>query len=673
MTIIKKLDIYVLKKFLLIFFGSFFIVLFIFMMQFTWRWVDDLIGKGLTLDILGEFYYYMSLTLVSTSLPLSILLASLITFGNLGEKLELLAMKAAGISLLRIMAPIMVLVIGLSVLSFHFQNDMSPNAQLKLRTLLFSIKQSSPATEIPEGEFYNGITNFNLFVEKKNAETGMLYGLMVYKTDQGFDQAQIVVADSGRMEMSTDKMHLLLDIWDGEQFENWQSGSVPNMGNMQNPYDRESFRYKRFIIDFDSNFEKMDEEQLRGMASAKGLTQLQQSVDSMELQLDSVGRAYYAQTRERFFRKPKLKKNEEAALAVMLADHKAKAEAKKGTKAKTEEIDFDKLVDSMPPARRNTVMQTARANTQSLGAELEWKSIVTSDGDKFIRKHLIQWHTNFTLSLSCLFFFFIGAPLGAIIRKGGLGMPAVVSVIIFIIYYIINSWSSKMAKDGNIDVVIGMWLSSAILAPMGAFLTYKANNDSVVFNAESYANFFRRLMGLRTHRHLSVKEVIIETPDYLRLVPELESLREDCKRYAEVKKLWKAPSYIRIFFRSKPDHNAEVLEQRMEDAISELENARDAKIIQNLNELPIIYVHAHTTPFENKRLNRMVGVLFPVGLILYFRLWRFRLRMHRDMMQIYKTLGDLIPRVREAGMKAQRQKSEPQLEENKEDKYTPQA
>lgn len=198
-----------------------------------------------------------------------------------------------------------------------------------------------------------------------------------------------------------------------------------------------------------------------------------------------------------------------------------------------------------------------------------------------------------------------------------------------------------------------MWLSSVILAPMGAFLTYKANNDSVVFNAESYINALQRLFGLRSKRHLMLKEVVIDTPDYTSLVGKLEALRDDCKRYAEVKKLWKAPSYIRIFFRSKPDHRAEELDERMEAIISELENARDAKIIQKLNELPIIYVHAHTTPFENQRLNRLVGTLFPIGLVLYARLWRFRIRMHRDMRQIHKTAGDLIPMIRQIVAKQQ--------------------
>ena len=487
--LIKRLDVFVLKKFLMIFFGSFFITLFVFMMQFTWRYVDELIGKGLTLDVLVEFFWYMGLTLVALSLPLAILLASLISFGNMGEQLELLAIKAAGVPLLRIMAPVLVLVLGLSVTSFYFQNKTSPEAQLKLKALLLSMKQTSPALEIPEGVFYNGVPGFSIFVERKDIATGKLYNLMIYKTDQGFDRAQIVVADSGRMEVTTDRLHLVLDIWDGEQFENLQQKDMQAMGTRNQPYDRETFRYKRFIIDFDTNFEKLDEEQLRDMASAKNLTELQASVDSTNAQLDSMGRTYFNDAKVRFFPESRLKYGQ-----------------------RKERLAFDSIMAHLPSDVRNRAIETARANVSSLAAEVEWKGIVVGDGERFVRRHEIAWHEKFTLSLACLLFFFIGAPLGAIIRKGGLGMPAVISVIIFIIYYIINTSGMKMARDGSWNMIYGMWVSTGILLPIGIFLTYKANSDSVVFNMEAYMAALKRLLGVRSSRHIFRKEVIIEDP-----------------------------------------------------------------------------------------------------------------------------------------------------------------
>ena len=276
MRIIKRLDLYLLKKFLLVFAGAFFICLFVFMMQFTWRYVDELIGKGLSVDILAQFFWYMGITLVPQALPLGLLLASLITFGNLGETFELLAMKAAGIPLFRIMRPLMLVALLMTGVSFYFQNFTSPQAQKSLRTLLISMKQQSPAVEIPEGVFYNGVPNINLFVQEKKAETGMLYQLSIYKTDQGFDRAQIVLADSGKMVMTNDKLHLVLHLWNGEQCENLQkTGGTQMMANdAHQPFDRETFRYKQFIIDFDANFNMLDKDLLSNMPAAKSMRQI---------------------------------------------------------------------------------------------------------------------------------------------------------------------------------------------------------------------------------------------------------------------------------------------------------------------------------------------------------------------------------------------------------------
>ena len=649
MTILKKLDRFILKKFLWVFFGSFFITLFVFMMQFTWRYVDELIGKGLTVDVLAEFFWYMGLSLVPTSLPLAILLASLISFGNMGEQLELLAMKAAGVPLIRIMRPILILVLGLTGISFYFQNKTAPEAQLKLRTLLLSMKQTSPALEIPEGVFYNGVPNLSLFVEHKEVSTGMLYNLMVYKTDEGFDKAQIVVADSGRMEVTKDRMHLVLDIWNGEQFENLQSNM--NMLSSANgtPYDRETFQYKRFIIDFDSNFEKMDEEQLRGMATAKNLTQLRHDIDSMETQLDSVGKAYYKDSQERYFRHPKLPPAEQNMIKTAM---------------KSRGLNFDSILAHSTPEKIQSARQMAQANAAAFAADLEWRSAVTDDGDHFIRTHWIEWHRKFTLSLACLFFFFVGAPLGAIIRKGGLGLPTVVSVIIFIFYYIIDTSSMKMARDGSLNMISGMWLSSIVLAPLGFYLTYKANKDSVVFNWETYQTIIMRFFGWRSPRHLFRKEVIINTPNYELLSVEIPQLREYCRSYKERKHLQLAPNYVRAFFRTQEDRHAEHISEELEKIVDELSNTRNTHILNALNMLPVIYVHAHTSPFENRRLNFTVGILFPIGILMWLRIWRFRLRLNHDMTRIDEVLGQLEPLVREQS-RIEKEKAFYTLEPNK--------
>ncbi len=626
-----------LGNFLLIFSGSFFITLFVLMMQFTWRYVDEIVGKGITMDILGQFYWYMAITMVPMALPLAVLLASLISFGNMGERLELLAMKAAGVSLLRIMRPLAVLVIGLAGISFYFQNRAALDAQKNLTSLLWSLRETSPALEIPEGVFYGKINNFSLYVERKDVATGKLYNVMIYKTDQGFDKAQIVVADSGRLEVTNDKEHLIFDIWNGEQFENLQVGGAQAALNTKGvPYDRETFQYKRFIIDFNSNFEKQDAEQWSGSAITKNLKQLSASIDSMNTALDSIGLANYKQGKQTAYYCPPLRPQHAAALKQM----------SKGAK-----LDFDTIMARMSADKRVQTIRAAAASAAAYASELEWKSLTTEEGDKSVRSHRIQWHQKFTMSIACIFFFFIGAPLGAIIRKGGLGMPTIIAVILFIFYYIINTSGMKMARDGAWNMIFGMWISTVVLTPLGCFLTYKANNDSVVFNADVYAALFKRLLGLRSKRNITRKEVIIETPDYAALLDQIADLEQICKAYAAHKRLYAAPSYIRAFFKSRPDHAAEDIQQRVEQLVEELSNSDRREILYRLNQLPLIYARAHTSPFENKRLNVLCGALLPVGFIMWLRIWRFRLRLHKDMKQITAVCSELSPLVAKAAGK----------------------
>lgn len=627
---IKILDKYILGKFLLIFVGAFFICLFVFMMQFTWRYVDELIGKGLSLEILAQFFWYMGQTLVPQALPLAVLLASLITFGNMGESLELLAMKAAGVSLVRVMRPMALFALIVTGMSFYFQNSISPQAQINLRTLLISMRQQSPAVEIPEGVFYNGVPNINLYVEQKNAETGMLYQTIIYKTDQGFERAQIVLADSARMEMTSDKMHLKLDLWNGEQFEALQSATGAQMmqSGVQQPYDRETFQYKQLLIDFDSNFSLMDKDMLAGMPSAKNMRQIEQSVDSMEHGLDSIGKQYYQEATRSYVRRPVLSKKDSVSLYKQLKQGKLL-------------VDFDKMIAATPSHKVEEARQTARSQVQSMKSDLEWKSMVTHDGDHNIRRHWVEWHQKMTLSLACIIFFFVGAPLGAIIRKGGLGMPTVISVIIFIFWYIINTSGMKLARDGNTNMVLGMWISTVVIAPFGIFISYKANRDSVVFNTDAYLNLLRRLLGIRTKRHIQRKEVIIEDPRLEVLPNMINRLREACREYNRSKQLLRLPNYIDVFFRYRPDTQVEEINAQLEAIVEELSNSKDPKVLGVLGEFPILYTSAHTTPLHSPRANAIAGIILPLGLVLWFRIWRFRLRLLRDLRIIVRTCDRL--------------------------------
>lgn len=623
---LKRIDRFILAQFLQLFVGAFFICLFVFMMQFTWRYVNDLVGKGLTLDILAQFFWYMGITLVPTSLPLAVLLASLITFGNMGEKLELLSMKAAGLPLVRIMLPILLVVVPLSGVSFYFQNTAGPSAFKSLRALLISIKISQPAVEIPEGVFYSGVPNVNLFVERKNAETGMLYQTIIYKTDQGFERAQIVLADSARLEMTADKMHLRLSLWSGEQFQNLKSNNMSMFKGESAPYDRETFGYKVLLIDFDSNFNKLEEDQIGSQPQAKSMHQIVSDVDSMNLSLDSAALAFF---KERLY----------AQSYGGTMTRKDSLAVERAFKRKP--IGLDQMMTRLPKERVLQAKQQAVTQLEMLASEFDWRTEMVEDQEYFVRRHWVEWHTKITLSLACLLFFFIGAPLGAIIRKGGLGLPTIISVGIFIFYYIINVSGMKMAREGDINMWLGMWASSFILAPAGVYLTFMANRDSVVFNWEAYVQFWRRLLGLRTRRNLSRKEVILHAPDYVAALEQLSDIRQQAETYGNSKRLWLAPSYFRLFFRTRPDTHMERLSVQIEQCVEDLANSRSSYVIKHLNNLPLIYAHAHATPFQRRRYNWVVGLLFPIGLLVWIRCWRFRLRLLRDLRQVSKCCNSL--------------------------------
>ena len=297
---IKRLDIFIVKSFATLFIGTFFICLFIFMMQFLWRYVDELVGKGLEMSVMAQFFFYSALSLVPVSLPLAVLLASLITFGNFGERYELLAMKAAGISLIKIMRPLMVFVCFLVGISFYFQNVIAPIAQAKLGTLLISMKQKSPEVDIPEGVFYAEIPGYNLKVGHKDRKTGVLYDVLIYNLADGFENTRVIYADSGRLEMTSDKQHLYLHLYSGELFENLKS---QNMSSQNVPYRRETFKEKHSIIQFDSDFNMADASIMSNQSSAKDMKMLQASIDSMVVLGDSIGRQYYQEASSGVYRK----------------------------------------------------------------------------------------------------------------------------------------------------------------------------------------------------------------------------------------------------------------------------------------------------------------------------------------------------------------------------------
>ena len=625
---IKKLDIFIVKQFALLFVGTFFICQFVLMMQFLWRYVDDLIGKGLTLDVMAQFFWYMGLMLMPQAFPLAILLSSLITFGNLGESSELTAIKAAGISLMQTFRSLIVIAVLMTFVSFYFQNVVGPQANQSFYQLLLSMKQKSPELEIPEGRFYDGIPGSNIYVQKKDMKTGMLYGIMIYRMTGSYEDAAIILADSGMMQSTAEKKHLLLSLYSGEWFENMRSQDLANSAAV--PYRRETFSTKRIVLDFDGEFNLADVNDIAGDARAKSLGKILHDLDSIKEFNDSVGHAFYHEAMRYNYRRPHLEK---------------KDSLKSIREAASEKTNYDSIFSKLKGSDKQAAVRNAMNSMQMSMTALELKSEYAKALHKRTRTHQIEAIKKFTLSLTCIIFFFIGAPLGAIIRKGGLGVPVIISVLVFIIYYIFDNTGYRMAREDEWTVWFGMSISTAVLTPVAAFFTYKANNDSVVFNIDLYKNLAMKALGIRTKRHIFRKEVIIEDPKYMEDAKMLENINSDIYQYSKEHKLLHWPNPIKVFFREGNDQRIEEINKDLEVAIDDLSYTTDKVILAELNEYPVISPNAHTRPFRRKWLNILTGLILPLGIFFYFRMIRFRLRLYKDLRTIRHTSDRIISHI----------------------------
>ena len=630
---IRKLDIFIIKQFGLLFVGTFFICQFVLMMQFLWRYVDELIGKGLSIDVLAQFFFWMGLMLMPQAFPLAILLSSLIAFGNLGESSELTAIKAAGISLMQAMRSLIVVVCCIAGMSYFFQDVIGPEANHRFARLLLAMKQTSPELEIPEGVFYDGLPGTNLYVAKKDVKTGHLYGITIYRRTGSYEDQAIILADSGMLQSTEEKKHLLLTLWNGEWFENMRSQDVG--GTAEVPYRRETFGQKQLVLDYDGGFSMDDVADLTHNAKVKSNRRILHDLDSIHRECDSLGRQYYASAMMNVFYRGKLSpedstKVEEQTTTELLPD-------------------MDSLYEALNGDHKLMVMKNAARQAQNAVNDMQIKADYSDYLNRQGRVHAMEAINKFTLSLSCLIFFFIGAPLGAIIRKGGLGVPVIISVIVFIVYYIFENSGMRMAREDEWTVWFGKWISTMVLAPLAIFFTFQANKDSTVFNIDAYKLLLMRMLGLRMKRNLTKKEVIIEEPKYLLDADMLTNVNIEIDKYTEAHKLLRWPNPIKVFFRPGDDHEIEHINYVLETAIDDLSYSRNRYVLMKLNQFPIIATHAHTRPFRRKWLNVITGLFLPTGVFFYFRMIRFRVRLYRDLHDIIRINKKLIPRIVELG------------------------
>lgn len=628
---VKRLYLFILKTFLPLFFMTFFICLFIVMMQFLWKYIDDMVGKGLDIVVIAELFFYAALTMVPMALPLSILLASLMVFGNLGEHFELTAMKASGVSLLKVMSPLMVLICMVSVGAFFFQNNVLPKANVKMWTLLFSMRQKSPELEIPEGAFYDQIQGYNLFVKSKDKETGILHDMMIYDVSKGYGYANVIVADSGKLSFTEDKKHLFLQLYSGESFEDLKDDRT--MGRRNSAlYRRETFSLKEILIPFDATFNRMDDENMSNQYVGKNLAQLQHTIDSVNVKVDSIGESIAQQTLKDPvcgvpWRRSTLKKGVQVEESV-------------GPVAMEKPLELDSMFGALELEKKKMLVNNAQKRALSVRQEFGYKGYSLEESKKTIRRHEIELQRKFTLSFACLVFFFIGAPLGAIIRKGGLGTPIVISVFLFIVYYIFDNMGYKMARDGHWEVWRGMWLSSAVLLPLGVFFTYKAVNDSAVFNPDAYMNFFRRFIGMQQVRHMEMKEVVMDDVIADVAVAKINALKVECIDFLNMHA--KRQSYLKYWTCGYSQEVRDKLYADIEDLATYLGNSKEQLVINKTADLPILRNLVLYQPVKLPKFGVVLMILFPIGLPIYILGVKSQKTFKQELGQTVKVCDELL-------------------------------
>jgi len=475
----KKLDIFILKSYLGPLVMTFFIALFILLMQFVWKYIDDLVGKGLEWYIIVKLMFYASSTFVPLALPLAILLSSLMMFGNLGEHYELVTLKAAGISLSRIMRPLIIVSICISALAFYFSNVVLPFANLKFHSLLFDVREKKLAFNLKEGVFYNGIEGFVIRVGQKEKDGNTIRDVMVYDHTKHQGNTSLTTAEWGKMELSPDKRFLVFRLYNGTNYE--ERVDLQN-NEKTHPFQRTEFSEQYQMFDLSAfQLTRTDENLFKKNYEMQNISQLSSSIDSIKLRLASERRSY------------------ELNFMNSLQFHAGKSVVKS---IRTDTvIRFNpSVIYNFKPDDRNRILETAMNSAKGAKQNL----IVNKDNiyntSKLIYKHQIVYHKKFAFSIACFLLFFIGAPLGAIIRKGGLGMPAVISTLFFILFWVISFAGEKYTAEGVVPAWQGIWFSSAVLMPIGIFLTFKATNDASLFDLDAWADFFKKLFNPRERR-----------------------------------------------------------------------------------------------------------------------------------------------------------------------------
>ncbi len=527
---LKRLDWFIFKSYLGPFVLTFFISVFVLLVQFLWKYVDDFVGKGFEWQLIAELLFYASATFVPMALPLAVLISSLMAFGNLGENYELAAIKASGVSLKRVMAPLVIFTFSLALMAFYFSNNVLPIANLKFRTLLSDVRQQKPAVQIDEGVFYSDISDFVIKIGKKEPDGITIKDIIIYDHTSNNGNKNSTFASKGTMELSADKNYLVFTLFNGYNYDENSKRSQSQNGYFM-PMQITYFEREIRRIDLSEfAFKKTDEDFFRSNYEMMNISQLSYYSDSLTKSIDSSLSHFQEHILEDFAFVSNYKRIERDSILIAKFEI-AKQQAPDTTRLlsdtninrirKIVSIDqlnnqLDEEVEDLPEMQIPTMVdfnkkisenflldfsvndRTRIINNSLVNARnASYQTDILTDNffskEKLIVKHKIEWHKKFTLSIACILLFFIGAPLGAIIRKGGLGMPIVVSVVLFVIYHVFSIIGEKSVKEMFVDPYIGMWLASLIYLPVGIFITLKATSDSPLLDKEIWQKSFNRM------------------------------------------------------------------------------------------------------------------------------------------------------------------------------------
>lgn len=654
----KRLYIYIVRRFIPLLLAGFSVSLFVVVIQFLWQSVGTLVGKGVDGLVLLRLLFFASMTMVPLALVLGVLMASLMTFGNLGERMELLAMKAAGIPLYKIFKPAFYFVVALAVGLFIFQNDWMIESQVKFWQYYFSIKNKSPELAIPEGSFYKGVDNYSIFVEKKDAKRKMLYGMMLYDFTQGFDESMVVMADSGRLYSTPKGTELILELYHGESFQNLKGQGDYYGGSADRPFVRERFSYKELHIPFNTDLSMVDESILSSQFVGKNMWQLKAYTDSLRVEIDSLsqvgignsalkrgyqvvgaeeeaGRMDLASVAgEEAMREPLISEGsysdvtdegeemmtsakEEASAEAVASEYaeprrEERARPVKVAKMAYAPLDIEKKLEVVGASMASNVYASAIASLTSAQNDTFFMVEQMREDVDLLRKNESEYWRKVTYPIACIAFFLIGAPLGALIRKGGMGLPFLVAVLLFIFFYILETFGIKMAREGTLLTWVGMWLPNMVLIPIGVLLCVVAARDTNRLNLD-FVTRLRTLFSARTKRTVEYKEVTMESVDYDLARKQLLTLDQLAGSQLEAGRV----GYWQFFMQEDYFSRRRELYRQVEQLVGHLRHSRDYKLVSHLEGYPYLGYLVKEWRAPKWWANWILMLLFPVGGVCY--------------------------------------------------------